>query len=232
MVHRNRTLRLIESIKESAVSILKLASSVVAAVAGTVSMAAHADDFSRWEARLRAVRVDTAGGSDAIAGLLPADTVVVQSKTIPEVDISYFFTKNISAELVLTYPQKMDVAINAGGIGHIGTVSVLPPDLTAQYHFLPDGPFDPYVGAGLNFTWLTKVDLRAPAVQPLLLDTSKVSVDPLFNFGLDYKVGRNWVANLDVKYEWMSFDLKSNGNKISTLHVDPWLFSLGVGYKF
>ena len=214
-------------------SLSKSVSIVAAALAGAVSLSAHADDFSQWEVRARAVRVDTAGGSDAIGALgVPSDAIVVQSKTIPEVDISYFFTKNISAELILTYPQKMDVAINFGGIGHIGTVSALPPDLTAQYHFLPDGSFDPYVGAGLNFTWLTKVDLRAPGVQPLLLDTSKTSVDPVLQIGMDYKITRNWIANLDLKYEWMSFDLTSNGTKVSTLHVDPWLLGLGVGYKF
>jgi outer membrane protein len=156
----------------------------------------------------------------------------VQSKTIPEVDISYFYSKSISAELVLTYPQKMDVAINAGGIGHIGTVSVLPPDLIAQYHFFPDGALDPYLGVGFNLTWITKVDLRAPSVAPLALDVSKISVGPVAQFGLDYKFARNWVVNMDVKYESMGFDLTSSGNKVSNLHVDPWLFSLGAGYKF
>ena len=40
------------------------------------------------------------------------------------------------------------------------------------------------------------------------------------------------VDECSAKYEWMSFDLTTGGNKISTLHVDPWLFSLGVGYRF
>jgi hypothetical protein len=28
---------------------------------------------------------------------------------------------------------------------------------------------------------------------------------------------------------WISYDLKSNGTKVSTLTVDPWLFGFGVG---
>jgi len=211
----------------------KLAIAAIAALAGAYAPGAFADDFSQWEVRGRVVRVDTAGKSDAIGALgLPSDVIVVQSKTIPEVDISYFFTKNISAELVLTYPQKMDVAINAAGIGHIGTVSVLPPDIMGQWHFLPDSAFDPYAGAGVNITWLTDVDLRAPAVLPLNLDTSKISVGPVLQVGMDYKITRNWVVNADVKKEWMGFDLRALGNKVSTLTVDPWLFSLGFGYKF
>jgi outer membrane protein len=211
----------------------KMALIAAMAIVSMASAAARADDFNHWEVRGRVVRIDTAGGSDGIGALgLPADVIIVQSKTVPEVDVSYFFSRNISAELVLTYPQKMDVAINAGGIGHIGTVSVLPPDLMAQYHFFPDGAFDPYLGAGLNLTWITKVDLRAPSVAPLSLDVSKISVGPVAQFGLDYKFDRKWVVNVDVKYESMGFDLTSSGNKVSNLHVDPWLFSLGAGYKF
>lgn len=33
----------------------------------------------------------------------------VEDRWIPEVDLSYWFTDNIAAELVLTYPQKHDV---------------------------------------------------------------------------------------------------------------------------
>jgi outer membrane protein len=212
----------------------KLAVAAIAALAGAYAPGALADDFSHWEVRGRAVRVDTAGKSDAaLGGLVPADTIIVQSKTIPEVDVTYFYTKNLSVELVLTYPQKMDAYIAALGIGHIGTVSVLPPDIMAQWHFLPDGAFDPYVGAGVNITWLTNVQLRQPAlVESLGLDTNKISVAPALQVGMDYKIDKHWVANLDVKKEWMSFDLKSAGTKISTLTVDPWLFSIGVGYKF
>lgn len=212
---------------------VKLAIAAVAAAAGIHAPAASADDFSHWEVRGRIVRVDTAGGSDAIGALsLPNDVIIVQSKTIPEVDVSYFYTKNLSVELVLTYPQKMDAYIAAGGIGHIGTASVLPPDIMAQWHFMPDSAFDPYLGAGVNITWLTKVDLRAPAVSPLNLDTSKLSFGPALQVGMDYKVTKNWVVNADFKKEWMAFDLRALGNKVSTLNVDPMLFSLGVGYKF
>ena len=214
--------------------------SVALAVAGALSTSAYADGFSPLEVRVGAVWVNTAGGSDAIPALgLPSDKIVVQSKVIPELDISYFFTKNIAAEVVLTYPQHMNVAINAGSVGHIGYVDALPPDFMAQYHFLPDGRFDPYVGAGLNFTWLTNVQLKtgsspaaAAVVQSLSLNTSKTSVGPALQLGMDYKIDKNWVANVDFKYEWMGFDLTSGGTKVSTLHVDPTLLRVAVGYKF
>jgi outer membrane protein len=217
---------------------LRGVSIAVAAFAGTVSMSANAGDFSQWEVRGRFVRLDAKGESDAIPALgLPGNAVNVHSVSLPEVDLSYFFTKSISAELILTYPQKMHVSVDAANVGDIGFVDALPPTLTAQYHVLPalgvDGKgFDPYVGAGLNFTWLTDVHLVVPGAPQLGLDTSKTSVGPALQLGFDYALGRNWVLNADLKYAWISYDLKSNGTKVSTLTVDPWLFGFGVGYKF
>ncbi len=33
----------------------------------------------------------------------------------------------------------------------LGSVNLLPPTLTAQWNFMPDQTFDPYVGAGLAY---------------------------------------------------------------------------------
>jgi outer membrane protein len=35
----------------------------------------------------------------------------------------------------------------------LGSVDLLPPTLTLQWHFMPDQSFDPYVGAGVNYTY-------------------------------------------------------------------------------
>ena len=100
-----------------------------------------------WLVRARAVRLDPANKSDAIGALaVPEDAITINNKTIPEVDITYFFTPNIAAELVLTVPQKQRVTIEQSALGgpvDIGTFKHLPPTLTLQYHFLPEGTFRP-----------------------------------------------------------------------------------------
>ncbi len=92
--------------------------------------------------RARGVYISTADKSDAIPALaVPADAITVSKKLIPEVDITYFFNKNLAAELILTYPQQHDVEV-AGA--KIGTFKHLPPVLSLQYHFAPDGMVRPF----------------------------------------------------------------------------------------
>jgi outer membrane protein len=86
----------------------------------------------------------------------------INNKTMPELDISYFFTPNFAAELILTYPQKHDIRSNGsalGDLGKIGSVKHLPPTLLAQYHFTNFGAFKPYVGAGINYTRFSSVNV-------------------------------------------------------------------------
>ena len=93
-------------------------------------------------------------------GLTTADgRLAVGNNTIPELDISYYFTKNIAAELILAAGTRHDVSIVGQAVGAgtlpnqpLGSVNILPPTLTAQWHFNPDQMIDPYVGAGINYT--------------------------------------------------------------------------------
>ncbi|MBI5444548.1 MAG: OmpW family protein, partial [Deltaproteobacteria bacterium] len=137
---------------------------------------------------------------------------------------TYFFTKNFAAELILTYPQKLDV--NLAG-AHIGSFKALPPTLTAQWHFLPEGPVDPYIGAGVNLTLISSVDLAGGT-----LDLDSSSVGLAGQVGLDIKVAPKWVINLDAKYVQISSDVKAGSAKISAVQLDPWLLGAGVGYRF
>lgn len=183
---------------------------------------------SPWQIRVRAVHVNPADKSDAIPALgVPADAITVSSKTIPEVDISYFFTPNIAAELVLTYPQKHDVSV-AGT--KIGTVKELPPTLTLQYHFTPGAQFSPYVGAGVNFTNFSSVDLNVPGVGALNVDRQSWGL--ALQAGVDFKLDKNWSINLDVKKVQMRTDVLAGGAKVSEVKIDPLLIGVGVGYRF
>lgn len=202
-----------------------------AIAAGLAFPAAAADE---WMVRVRAVRIDTANESEAIPALaVPADAIHVSNKTIPEVDISYFFAKNWAAELVLTYPQEHDVTVQESALGgpvKIGTFKHLPPTLTLQYHFNPEGDIRPYVGAGVNFTNLSEVELEVPTVGRLNLD--RTSWGGAFGAGFDWKLDRNLYLNVDVKKVYISADVTLGGAKVSKVKVDPVLVGVGIGWRF
>lgn len=202
-----------------------LAAAVV--LASFSSTPVRADDSS-WEVRLRGVYLDPANKSDAIPGLAAANAIHINSKTLPDVDVEYFFVPNWSTELVLTYPQSQTVTV--GGTP-IGGFKHLPPVLTLKYDFLPDQAFQPYVGAGVNLTIISDVHLAVPDVGTLKL--SSTSVGPAAQAGFDYTVQNSWYVNADVKWVKLGSDLDLVGvGRVSTVHIDPFLFGLGIGYRF
>ena len=173
--------------------------------------------------RVRAIQLDSANKDSTGLGLS------INDKVIPEIDFSWFFTPQIAAELVLTWPQKHTLYSNGA---EIGTLKHLPPTLTLQYHFTGLGEFKPYVGAGVNYTRFSSVEF-SPAVQAALNPSvDQNSFGLAFQVGADYKVAKNTYINLDVKKVQIRTDVLSNGAKVGEFRVDPWLIGLGVGWRF
>lgn len=202
---------------------MKKLSLTLLAVLGLTSAGAMAEE-SPWLVRARAVHIDTANKSDPVGGAGVANRIHVDSKTIPELDVSYFLTPNIAAELILTYPQKHDVTLDGA---KIGSFKHLPPTLTVQYHFAPEQAFSPYVGAGVNYTRISKVRLLGGAG-----DLENDSWGVALQAGLDYRLDRNWSINVDVKKVQIRSDVFVGGARASKVKVDPLLFGVGLGYRF
>ena len=198
---------------------------------------AFADDSGGdWMVRVRAVHVNLNDGNVATPTLAGAGinsiNVGVQDKTIPEVDISYFFTQNISAELILTYPQKHDVTVD--GIT-IGSLKELPPTLLAQYHFMPNAAVNPYVGVGLNYTRFSSVNLSTQALNlgNLPVTTSSNSIGPALQIGADIPITGNMSFNIDVKKIWMKTDVNVDAANVhGAVDLNPLLIGVGLGWKF
>ena len=192
-----------------------LLSTLVLATLGMASAAATAQE-NPWMVRVRAVNVNWENGGQANTS---STNVWADDKNIPEVDISYFFTKNIAAELVLTYPQKVDIYAGASKLGHL---NALPPSLLLQYHFTNFGQVKPYVGAGINLTHFGRNDsYGGPAVD-------KYSVGYAAQVGVDYMIDKHWGVNLDVKY--LQIDTYVSG--VGELKLNPVTAGVGVTYKF
>lgn len=200
-----------------------LAMAAVAALTSGAAMAQTADAAGPFMVRVRAVHIDSQNKDSTGLGLS------INNKWIPEVDVSYFFTPNFAAELILTYPQKHD--LRAGG-DKIGSLKHLPPTLLAQYHFTNMGAFKPYIGAGVNYTRFSNVRFDPAVAAALSPSIKKNSWGGALQVGFDYALDKNWSLNFDIKKVYISTDVYSAGNKVGTFKVDPVLVGVGVGYRF
>lgn len=178
-----------------------------------------------WMVRGRAVDLNWRNGQSDGLPLNGTTKIEASDRWIPEVDVSYFFTKNIAAELVLTTPQ--DVDIKVGGTKQ-GTIRALPPSLLVQYHFTDLGAFKPYVGAGLNYTFFSKRNNILGGTASV--DSSSFGLAA--QAGVDYVLNKNWAINFDVKYIQINTDVTLNGNKVGKVNLDPMLYGVGVAYRF
>lgn len=223
-----------------------LAALAVATPAGAADMPAKpvykapvADTFSPWQIRLRALGVVTrdSGQVDQVpgSGLATSDTVV------PELDITYYVTPNIAAELILgvTRHHVTGTGVAATNGLDVGKAWLLPPTLTLQYHFTNFGAFKPYVGAGVNYTWFFSQSAgNTPNGAGNFVTNSHLhnTGGPVAQIGFDYMLNRNWGLNFDVKKIWLrpSWDGTLNGVTPITgkVNLDPWLIGGGVTYRF
>lgn len=191
--------------------------------------ASHAEDYKNWmdkerfQVRGRMIAI-LANGEGTVNGT--SLKTGVDNSYVPEVDLTYFFTKNISAELIAA-TAKHTVTANTS---KVGDTWILPPTLTLQYHFTPDSQFSPYVGAGLNYSLFYGEDAASPF--------TKMGVDGGFGYalqaGFDYWINKNWGFNMDVKYIDLNVDVSVNNGALHAYDVDlnPFVVGAGVSYRF
>ena len=189
---------------------------LAAATSLTLPLAAQAQQ-GPWQVRVRALNLDPANKDST--GL----NLSVNSKTFPEVDFSYYFSPQVSAELILTYPQKHTVK---AGSTEIGSLKHLPPTLTAQYHFTDLGSFVPYVGAGINYTRFSSVEL------PAGVSIKNHSVGAALQAGVDVPIDKTLSFNFDVKKVQIATTVSASGTELGKFKVDPLLVGVGLGWRF
>ena len=169
------------------------------ACAAALPAAAQQSSDGNWLVRGRAVSIGFDNGQSKTVKTLD---ITADDRWIPELDITYFFTKNLAAELVLTYPQNVDIK---AGSTKIGTIKALPPSLMLQYHFTDFGAFKPYVGAGVNYTYFSKRDHILDGAASVERDSWGLAAQ----LGFDYALDKNWSLNFDVKKVYI--DTKVSG---------------------
>lgn len=200
------------------------------------------NDLKHWEIRLRGLGV--APDEKATIGTIGGD-VSISATIVPELDITYFFTNHLAAELILgttkhdVHTLGSDISAVGGPTStnvDLGSVNLLPPTLTLQYHFASSNEtvFRPYLGAGLNYTIFYN---DKPGKQ-----VAGVSYDNALGYaaqiGFDLKLTECLFLNLDVKKLFLKTDVTVDASNLAaglsipaSVDINPWLLGFGIGMK-
>jgi outer membrane protein len=212
----------------------------VLCLGNAIAQESSKDDFKKWQMRFRLVNVLPVESAEI--GTIGGD-VAISNQFVPELDFTYFLTKNISLELILgtTKHDVNTVASSLVAIGgsanadvDLGSVWLLPPTLTVQYHFDVE-KIRPYVGAGLNYTIFYN-EKAGNTVKNVSYDNA---IGFAFQGGFDYDLNDTWFLNIDAKYILLNTDVTVDASNLSAglsipakVDINPLLIGFGVGMRF
>lgn len=192
----------------------------------TPSLAMAKTNSYDWIVRARAlhVKTDVRSSVSTIGG-----HIGTSSDQTPELDFTRFITPNIAAELILATTHH-DIYIKDSAVPNdkIGSVNLLPPTLTLQYHFMPEATFRPYAGAGLNYTFFFNNKPNGVATNLKYQNHLGYALQA----GFDYMIDERFSVNFDVKKVFLKTNVRVNGLYTAKVNLDPWIVGVGMGYRF
>jgi outer membrane protein len=209
---------------------------------------AHAHQAGDIIVRAGAITVDPhESSSDIWVGALGTDVAgtkaTLDSDTQLGLNFAYMLTNNIGIELLAATPFSHNVGVKgmpggfAGLNGKLGELKHLPPTLSVVYYPLDaSSAFQPYVGAGINYTWFFDTKLSSEAENKGFSGLEmKDSWGLAAQVGMDYMLTDNIMLNAQVRY--IDIDTTGTthilGDKVKVdVDVDPFVYMVGLGYKF
>lgn len=221
------------------------ASVLALALAAPLAQAHQAGDVIL---RAGAITVDPReDSSDIYVGALntsvPGTKATLDSNTQLGLNFAYMVTDKVGIELLAATPFSHDVGVAgmpgpfAGLNGKLGELKHLPPTLSVVYYPLDTrSAFQPYVGAGINYTWFFDDKLTSEAEGK---GFSGLDMKDSWGFaaqvGMDYMLTDNIMVNAQVRYIDIDTTGTTNygGAKVKVdVDVDPMVYMVGLGYKF
>ena len=201
--------------------------------AGAITVNPKADSSS--------VKVD----QGPLAGADLGGKATMSSDTQLGLNFAYMITDHVGIELLAATPFEHDVKLKGTGLaaanGKLGSLKHLPPTLSVVYYPLDTkSAFQPYVGAGINYTWIydEHVGSRASA-EGFDNFKAKNSWGMAWQLGADYMLTDNIMINAQARYIDIDTRATVENNAVApgtrakvNVDVDPWVYMVGLGYKF
>jgi outer membrane protein len=139
---------------------------------------------------------------------------------------------------------KFDGAGTAAALGRVGAARAWFPAVLAAYSIGGLAGFEPYVAAGLNYTWFTDRHVTAAYTAAFggTASTAKLkdSLGPVVKVGVEVPLARSWVLDLAYARYWikttatLATDTPGVGliERRIDIKANPDVFALTVGYRF
>ena len=190
----------------------------------------HAHEAGQWVYK---VGIGTVQPDDKNLVLDESTYIEVDGGTSATFNLTYFFTRNLAFDVLAALPFDHDIVLVSDGAGaKVAETNHLPPTISLQYHLLPDGDFQPYVGVGANWTTFFNTD----TIDDLANAGVDLELDDSFGFaaqiGADFLIGDDWLLNADVRYIDLETDATLGGAELGGVAIDPMVYSISIGYRF
>jgi len=213
---------------------------------------AHAHDAGDIIVRAGAITVNPKADSSSVkvdqgplSGADLGGKATMSSDTQLGLNFAYMIDSHWGIELLAASPFEHDVKIKGTALGaangKLGTLKHLPPTLSVVYYPL-DGKsaFQPYVGAGINYTWIYDEHVGSQAEANGFSNfKAKNSWGMAFQVGADYMITDNIMINGQVRYIDIDTQATVENNAVApgtrakvNVDVDPFIYMVGLGYKF
>lgn len=211
---------------------------------GTASPIAHAykagDIVVRAGAAMADTQTDSSKISTSVTGKIPGTKATVGNDTQLGLTLSYLVTDHVAVELLAATPFTHRIGVKGLGAidGRFGEAQQLPPTLSVQYFPLDaSSKLQPYVGAGVNYTTFfnEKLSDRQHANGFSQLELSD-SWGLALQAGVDYMLTDRLVLNAAVWRIDLNTEATARHSALGKVKVDvdvdPWVYMIGIGYKF
>ena len=169
-----------------------------------------------------------AGGSYVDPKSNNHEIVSVDSATSFTFNVSYMMTDAWAIEVLAAWPFEHDINLVNGP--KVASTKQLPPTVSIQYHWAPNSMFQPYIGAGLNYTFFFDTKTTG-ALSGVDLDLGG-SLGWAADIGADLMLSDQWFLNGSIRYIDIETTAKLDGESIGKVNISPWVYSLNVGFRF
>lgn len=145
--------------------------------------------------------------------------------------LGYRLSKNISAEIGWEYKSN-EVTISNTDFSNKGDYASNFIYLNGIYNFKTKNRLKPYVGLGASL--IQEIDLDfGNGENSSFSNSGNIGFQGIG--GLDFNLSPRWALNWEAKYMTFSqFDMENEGNnsRLDNLKYNPFIFNIGVKYRF